>query len=97
MNPTVYTLHVFSCVLLIVRYVRAQFELAAIYGSIWGIVLSLALCILAIFVFKPHGMVIGITVGLVVANLFAVLAAFRWSGWKLGGIEAVALSILVGE
>jgi hypothetical protein len=77
-------------------YVRASFELAAIYGSIWGIVLSLALCILAIVVFKPHGTVIGITVGLVVANLFAVLASFQWSGWKLGGIEAVALSILVG-
>lgn len=58
--------------------------------------LSILLCVTAIVVFKPHGAVVGIAVGVMVATVFSVLATFSWSGWRLGGIEAVALSILVG-
>jgi hypothetical protein len=78
------------------EYVRASFELAAIWGAIWGIMLSIMLCITAIVLFKPHGVVIAVAVGVMISIVFSVLATFSWSGWQLGGIEAVALSILVG-
>lgn len=42
------------------------------------------------------GVVVGIVVGIMVSTITAVLAMFFWSGWRLGGIEAIALSILVG-
>ena len=74
----------------------AAYEQLAIDGSIWGILISVLLCFIAICLFKAHGTVVAITMAVIVTNVVAVVAIFHMLGWMLGGVEAVSLSILVG-
>ena len=75
---------------------KAAYEQLAIDGSIWGILISVLLCFIAVCLFKAHGTVVAITMAVIVTNVATVVAIFHILGWTLGGVEAVSLSILVG-
>eukprot|EP00039_Didymoeca_costata_P015380 m.260048 g.260048 ORF g.260048 m.260048 type:complete len:1505 (+) comp16212_c0_seq24:1476-5990(+) len=78
------------------NFEKAINELLAIDGAIWGILTSLMLCFIAVVLFKAHALLTTITMSVIFMNVAFVVSCFYWAGWRLGGIEAVSLSILVG-
>ena len=79
----------------------SQFEMSynetlAISGAIWGIVISLGLTLVIVYLFKGSFRLTMITVAIIIGNLGIIVAIFGWMGWTLGGVEAIALSIIVG-
>ena len=77
-------------------YGTAVNELLSVSGAIWGIIVSLLLVFIAVVMFKANGWLTLIVFIMVIANLGSVVGLFHVLGWVLGGVEAVALSILVG-
>jgi hypothetical protein len=49
----------------------------------------------AVILFKAHTTVVAISSAVIALNVAVVVGGFKWAGWKLGGVEAVSLSILV--
>jgi len=78
------------------KYKVAINEVIAIDGAIWGIGTSLMLCLVAVVLFKNNFVLVGTVMTVIFMNIVIVLGSFSFAGWKLGGIEAVSLSILVG-
>lgn len=78
------------------EYGMAINEVLAVSGAIWGVIVSLLLVFIAVVMFKAHGWITLIVTIMILANLGTVVGMFHVIGWVLGGIEAVALSILVG-
>ena len=79
-----------------VDYGSAINEVLAVSGAIWGVIVSLLLVFIAVVMFKANGWLTLIVSIMIIANLGSVVGLFHVIGWVLGGIEAVALSILVG-
>jgi PERQ amino acid-rich with GYF domain-containing protein len=84
-----------------VQITASTFELAynetlAVSGAIWAILISLALTYSIVYVFKGSFRLTFLTMVILVGNLGIIVAIFGWLGWKLGGVEAIALSIIVG-
>jgi hypothetical protein len=79
-----------------VEYGTAINEQLAVSGAIWGVITSLALVFIAVVMFKAHVKLTVIVTLMIFANLGLVVGMFNVIGWTLGGIEAVALSILIG-
>ena len=77
-------------------YKLAINELIAIYGALWGIITSLLLCFAIVVLFKANAILVGLVMLSIFGNIVVVLGSFGMAGWRLGGVEAVALSILVG-
>eukprot|EP00794_Sanderia_malayensis_P015269 gene15269-16845_t len=71
-------------------------EIIAVNGAIYGIVMSLIMCLASVVVFTGNfrlSMIVFVTIG---GALSLVVAFFYFIGWRLGAIEAISLSILVG-
>ena len=78
-------------------WVRINLEAIAISGSIYGIILSFILCSLVV-VFLSHDFRLVVTMALtVVAILLALCGLFWCFSWTIGIVEAISLSILVGN
>jgi predicted RND superfamily exporter protein len=71
-------------------------EVLSVSGAIWGVVVSLALVIMFVVLFKASFNVTFIMSTMMLCNLGIVVGCFHAVGWVLGGVEAVCLSILVG-
>ena len=79
-----------------VEYGTAINEVLAVSGAVWGVIISLVLVFVAVVLFKANGRLTLIVGIMIIANLGSVVGIFHLCGWVLGGIEAVALSILIG-
>ena len=72
-------------------------EIIAIRGSFYGILISIVLCAVVVALLSNNGPVV-IAMGLTILGiLVTLLGLFQLFGWTLGIIEAVSLSILVGN
>eukprot|EP00039_Didymoeca_costata_P010145 m.136049 g.136049 ORF g.136049 m.136049 type:complete len:2274 (-) comp14722_c0_seq4:389-7210(-) len=77
-------------------FYQAVNETIAINGAIWGIATAFLLCFVAVTLFKANLRLMSITMTVILTNVITVLGLFSMLGYKLGAIEAVSLSILVG-
>ena len=78
-------------------WVQVNLELVAVYGSIYGILISFSLCSLVVAVLSHNWRIVLSMFLTIKAILFSLLGLFSIFGWKLGIVEAVSLSILVGN
>jgi len=78
-------------------WIQVIMEIVAVTSAIYGLVLSMVICIVAVAIFSGHFLLLVITVVTMVGMICLVLAIFYWAGWQLGAIEALCLSILVGS
>ena len=78
-------------------WVQINIELVAVYGSIYGILISFSLCSLVVAVLSHNWRIVLSMFLTIKAILFSLLGLFSMFGWKLGIVEAVSLSILVGN
>ena len=79
------------------HWVQVNLELVAVYGSIYGILISFSLCSLVVAVLSHNWRIVLSMFLTIMAILFSLLGLFSMFGWKLGIVEAVSLSILVGN
>lgn len=78
-------------------WVQINIELVAVYGSIYGILISFSLCSLVVAVLSHNWRIVLSMFLTIMGILFTLLGIFRMLGWTLGIVEAVSLSILVGN
>ena len=78
-------------------WVQINIELVAVYGSIYGILISFSLCSLVVAVLSHNWRIVLSMFLTIMSILFTLLGIFRMLGWTLGIVEAVSLSILVGN
>lgn len=78
-------------------WVQVNIELVAVYGSIYGILISFVLCSLVVAVLSHNWRIVLSMFLTIMAILFSLLGIFRMLGWTLGIVEAISLSILVGN
>ena len=79
------------------HWVQINTELAAIYGSVYGIIISFVLCSIVVVVLSHNWRIVLSMFLTILGILFTLLALFRVFGWRLGIVEAISLSILVGN
>ena len=79
------------------HWVQINTELAAIYGSVYGIIISFVLCSIVVVVLSHNWRIVVSMFLTILGILFTLLALFRVFGWRLGIVEAISLSILVGN
>ncbi len=79
------------------KWVEVNIEALAVDGSLYGICVSVLLCML-IIVFLTYNWRVFVAIKLTVVNIiFSLLAMFVVFGWKLGIVEAITLTIVVGN
>ena len=78
-------------------WVQVNIELVAVYGSIYGILISFSLCSLVVAVLSHNWRLVLSMFLTIMSILFSLLGIFSMLGWTLGIVEAVSLSILVGN
>ena len=79
------------------HWVQVNLELVAVYGSIYGILISFSLCSLVVAVLSHNWRIVLAMFLTIMSILFSLLGLFSMFGWRLGIVEAVSLSILVGN
>ena len=78
-------------------WVQINTEIIAIRGSFYGILISIMLCGIVVAILS-HNWSVVLAMGLTILGiLVTLLGLFKIFGWTLGIIEAVSLSILVGN
>ena len=78
-------------------WVQVNVEVVAVYGSLYGILLSFILCSLIVVVFA-HDIRIVLSMVITIITILLSLGGLFWCfGWRLGIVEAISLSILVGN
>ncbi|RDD44089.1 Protein dispatched-like protein 3 [Trichoplax sp. H2] len=75
---------------------RVFIEVTAVGGAIYGVVLSLTLCIGSVAFFTGNFYLTLISLITITCVAFSVTFTFYIAGWQLGMVEAVSLSIIVG-
>jgi len=79
------------------KWVEVNIEALAVDGSVYGICVSVLLCMI-IIVFLTYNWRVFIAIKLTVLHIiFSLLAMFVLFGWKLGIVEAITLTIVVGN
>ena len=79
------------------HWVEVNIEVAAVDGSIYGIFISFMLCSLVVVVLSHDFRIVSAMILTISAILVTLLGMFWAFGWKLGIVEAISLSILVGN
>ena len=72
-------------------------EVIAVDSAIYGLALSLAVCVCSVAVFTGHLALLAVVVATIVCTICAVVAVFYLAQWEVGAVEAISLSILVGS
>ncbi|XP_013412125.1 protein dispatched homolog 3 isoform X1 [Lingula anatina] len=78
-------------------WTKVFMERVAVGSAIYGLVLSMLICIAAVAVFTGHVLLLLIICLTISGVILLVVSVFYLSGWELGAVEAVSLSILVGS
>uniref|UniRef100_H3AV32 Dispatched RND transporter family member 3 n=2 Tax=Latimeria chalumnae TaxID=7897 RepID=H3AV32_LATCH len=72
-------------------------EIIGVQSALYGLILSLVICVGAVAVFTTHIFLLLPVVLTILGVIFLVVAIMYWSGWEMGAVEAISLSILVGS
>uniref|UniRef100_A0A2C9KWT5 SSD domain-containing protein n=1 Tax=Biomphalaria glabrata TaxID=6526 RepID=A0A2C9KWT5_BIOGL len=72
-------------------------EVVAVNSAIYGLVLSMIICIISVAIFTGHLLLLLIIVIAILVMICCVVGIFYLAGWEMGAVEAVSLSILVGS
>ncbi len=72
-------------------------EVVAIYGALYGIVCSLIFCSFLVVVLSHNWRIVVSMHATILGILVTLLALFQAFGWTVGIVEAISLSILVGN
>ncbi|BFZ23782.1 hypothetical protein BsWGS_26821 [Bradybaena similaris] len=78
-------------------WTKVLMEVVAVNSAIYGLVLSMIICVMAVAVFTGHVVLLLIVVVTIIAMICCVVGVFYLAGWEMGAVEAVSLSILVGS
>ncbi|GAB1289239.1 Protein dispatched homolog 3 [Apodemus speciosus] len=69
-------------------------EIIGVQSALYGLVLSLLICVAAVAVFTTHVLLL---LPVLLSIVCLVVTIMYWSGWEMGAVEAISLSILVGS
>ncbi|KAK3589530.1 hypothetical protein CHS0354_041654 [Potamilus streckersoni] len=78
-------------------WTKILMEVVAVSSAIYGLVLSLLICMVTVAIFTGHIMLLLIVFLSICEMVCLVVGIFYIAGWEIGGVEAVSLSILVGS
>merc|ERR1719483_529361 len=78
-------------------WTKVLMEVVAVNSAIYGLILSMLICVCSVAVFSGHISLLLIVVVTIVCVIVTVLGVFYLAGWTIGAVEAVSLSILVGS
>ena len=78
-------------------WVTVNTEVIAVYGAIYGIIISFLLCMVLITFLSRNWRILISMFTTIIGILFLLMACFKAFGWSLGIVEAVTLSIIVGN
>ncbi|RMB91727.1 hypothetical protein DUI87_31957 [Hirundo rustica rustica] len=85
-----------------VQWISMAFESAkpkeiGVQSALYGLVLSLLICVAAVAVFTTHILLLLPVLLSILGVVCLVVTIMYWSGWEMGAVEAISLSILVGS
>ncbi|XP_064642370.1 protein dispatched homolog 3-like [Lineus longissimus] len=72
-------------------------EIVAVSSAIYGLVLSMVICMAAVAIFTGHILLLIIVMLSIIGMILCVIGIFYVAGWEMGAVEAISLSILVGS
>ncbi|XP_001371732.2 protein dispatched homolog 3 [Monodelphis domestica] len=72
-------------------------EIIGVQSALYGLVLSLLICVAAVAVFTTHILLLLPVLLSILGIVCLVVTIMYWSGWEMGAVEAISLSILVGS
>ncbi|XP_054857889.1 protein dispatched homolog 3 [Eublepharis macularius] len=72
-------------------------EIIGVQSALYGLILSLAICVAAVAVFTTHVLLLLPVLLTILGVVCLVVTIMYWSGWEMGAVEAISLSILVGS
>ncbi|KAG8142509.1 hypothetical protein E2320_006394, partial [Naja naja] len=72
-------------------------EIIGVQSALFGLILSLVICIAAVALFTTHLLLLLPVLLTILGVVCLVVTVMYWSGWEIGAVEAVSLSILVGS
>ncbi|KAM7030582.1 protein dispatched homolog 3 isoform 2-T2 [Acridotheres tristis] len=72
-------------------------EIIGVQSALYGLVLSLVICVAAVAVFTTHILLLLPVLLSILGVVCLVVTIMYWSGWEMGAVEAISLSILVGS
>ncbi|KAK3104898.1 hypothetical protein FSP39_012859, partial [Pinctada imbricata] len=78
-------------------WTKVMMEVVAVSSAIYGLVLSMLICVVSVAIFTGHAALLLIVFFTIAEMIVLVVAIFYLAGWRMGGVEAVSLSILVGS
>ncbi|NWZ92662.1 DISP3 protein, partial [Nesospiza acunhae] len=74
-----------------------QIFMEIIGNALYGLVLSLVICVAAVAVFTTHILLLLPVLLSILGVVCLVVTIMYWCGWEMGAVEAISLSILVGS
>ncbi|XP_059750935.1 protein dispatched homolog 3 [Balaenoptera ricei] len=72
-------------------------EIIGVQSALHGLALSLLICVAAVTVFTTHVLLLLPVLLSILGIVCLVVTIMYWSGWEMGAVEAISLSILVGS
>ncbi|XP_066493773.1 protein dispatched homolog 3 [Tiliqua scincoides] len=72
-------------------------EIIGVQSALYGLILSLVICIAAVAIFTTHILLLLPVLLTILGVVCLVVTIMYWSGWEMGAVEAISLSILVGS
>ena len=78
-------------------WVLVNTEIVAVQGSVYGISLSLVVCLIVVVLLSHNWRLVLAILFTILSTILTLMALFVAIGWRLGIVEAVTLSILVGN
>nr|XP_048680823.1 protein dispatched homolog 3 isoform X1 [Caretta caretta] len=72
-------------------------EIIGVQSALYGLILSLVICVAAVAVFTTHLLLLLPVLLSILGVVCLVVTIMYWSGWEMGAVEAISLSILVGS
>ncbi|XP_063001562.1 protein dispatched homolog 3 [Elgaria multicarinata webbii] len=72
-------------------------EIIGVQSALYGLILSLLICVAAVALFTTHVLLLLPVLLTILGVVCLVVTIMYWSGWEMGAVEAISLSILVGS
>ncbi|XP_069466032.1 protein dispatched homolog 3 isoform X2 [Ambystoma mexicanum] len=76
---------------------RIFMEIIGVESALCGLLLSLVICVAAVAVFTTHVLLLLPVLLTILGVVCLVVSIMYLSGWEMGAVEAISLSILVGS
>ncbi|XP_028596478.2 protein dispatched homolog 3 isoform X1 [Podarcis muralis] len=72
-------------------------EIIGVQSALYGLILSLVICVAAVAIFTTHVLLLLSVLLTILGVVCLVVTIMYLSGWEMGAVEAISLSILVGS